>query len=206
MLMSELRAARCLALGMALVVGLAGPLTVLAAPPPPVGYLAVSAGVTINDKKALTGATIFSESLVSVDCTQGNSAVIHLGQLGTIELGAGARLLLRFGEGLVGGDLLEGQIRVRTPSGVRIAITTPGGPVVSDGQKPALLPIRSGKGALCVPLPYTSRTDGPAASGGTAVTPSLSTASLVALALGVSGIIIVGAIAAANNQVSPTTP
>src|SRR5262249_32387966 len=57
-----------------------------------VGQLIVKGSVTVNDKKAITGTTIFTDSRIVVACAQGNSAIVNLGRLGRIELTAGAKL------------------------------------------------------------------------------------------------------------------
>jgi len=44
-----------------------------------VGQLIVTGSVTVNDKRAVTGTTIFTESRIAVACAKGSTALINLG-------------------------------------------------------------------------------------------------------------------------------
>src|SRR5262245_11948458 len=85
-----------------------------------VGQLIVTGTVTVNEKKAITGTTVFTDSRIAVACSKGSSAIVNLGKLGRIELTSGSKLMLRFSEGLISGDLLEGKAVVSTPAGVKV--------------------------------------------------------------------------------------
>src|SRR5262245_36871315 len=79
-----------------------------------VGQLIVSGSATVNEKRAITGASVFNNSRIGVACSKGSVAIVNLGKLGRIELSAGSKMVLRFSEGLISGDLLEGKAVVST--------------------------------------------------------------------------------------------
>jgi hypothetical protein len=86
------------------------------------GQLIANGSVTVNGNKAITGTTVFTDSRIVVDSAKGNSAIVNLGKLGRIELVAGSKLLLRFSDGLISGELEEGNAVVKAPAGVKVAI------------------------------------------------------------------------------------
>src|SRR4030095_2811629 len=121
-----------------------------------VGQLIVTCSVTVNDKRAITGTSVFSESRIAVACAKGSSALVNLGRLGRIELTAGSKLVWRFTDGLVGGELLEGKAVVSTPAGVKVAVNTPDGVSSADGADAAVTPVVTQKGVRCVPVALSS--------------------------------------------------
>jgi hypothetical protein len=152
--------------------------------------------VTVNDKKAITGTTIFTDSRIVVACAKGNSAIVNLGRLGRIELTEGAKLTLRFGEGLIGGDLAEGKAVISTPAGVKVAVNTPDGVAVGGGGEASVTPAVAQRGVRCIPIVVTS-------SGQT----TLSSGTLTAAVLGVAGgAAAVVAIATKEDEASQTRP
>jgi hypothetical protein len=161
-----------------------------------VGQLIVTGSVTVNDKKAITGTTIFTDSLIVVACAKGNSAIVNLGRLGRIELTAGAKLTLRFGEGLIGGDLSEGNAVVSTPAGVKVAIKTPDGVAAGGGGEASVTPVAAQRGVRCVPILVTS-------SGQSTLSSSTLTATVLGVAGGTAAIV---AIAAKEDEASQTRP
>jgi len=96
------------------------------------GQLIASGPVTINGNKAITGTTIFTDSNIVVDCAKGNSAIVNLGYMGRIELVPGTKMTLRFKDGMISGDLQDGKAIINTPGGVKVAVNTPDGQVVSS--------------------------------------------------------------------------
>src|SRR5262244_365017 len=116
------------------------------------GQLIVTGSVTVNDKKAITGTTVFTDSRIAVACAHGSSALVNLGKLGHIELTAGSKLVLRFTDGLVGGELLEGKAVVSTPVGVKVAVNTPHGVTSADGADASVTPVVTQRGVRCVPV------------------------------------------------------
>lgn len=181
-----------------------GALTVYAAPDTTpkqtqqvVGQLVVYGSVTVNEKRALTGASIFSNSLIKVACAKGNSALVNLGKLGMVEINPGTSMVLRFSENLVSGELIEGEIKVNTPVGVKVSITTPEGVAAADGQEQTVIPVRTNKGYRCVPMVLQTPMS----------TAAISAGALAALLLGVGGVAIIGVVASGGgSQTSPIVP
>src|SRR5262249_58447511 len=93
----------------------------------------------------------FTESRIAVACAKGSSALVNLGRLGRIELTSGSKLVLRFTDGLISGDLLEGKAVVNTPAGVKVAVNTPDGVSSADGADAAVKPVVTQRGVRCVP-------------------------------------------------------
>src|SRR5215510_13575001 len=96
------------------------------------GQLIASGPVTVNGNNAITGTTIFTDSNIAVDCAKGTSAIVNLGYLGRIELVPGTKMTLRFKDGMISGDLQDGKAIINTPGGVKVAVNTPDGQVVSS--------------------------------------------------------------------------
>lgn len=142
-----------------------------------IGQLIVTGSVTVNDKRAITGTTIFTDTRIVVSCAKGSSAIVNLGRLGRIELTAGAKLTLRFGEGLIGGDLAEGKAVVSSPAGVKVEVVTPGGVASAAGASATVTPVVAQRGVKCLPVAI-------GASGPNSV---LSSSALTAALLGVGG-------------------
>ena len=115
------------------------------------GQLIATGSVTVNGNKAITGTTVYPDSRIAVDCAKRNSAIVNLGKLGRIELTAGAKLTLRFGEGLIAGELTEGKALISTPPGVKVAVNTPDGVTSGGGVDAAVTPIAAPLNARCDP-------------------------------------------------------
>ncbi|MCI0660376.1 MAG: hypothetical protein L0220_04815 [Acidobacteria bacterium] len=154
-----------------------------------VGQLTVIGAATVNDKRAITGTSVFNNSRIKVACAKGNSAIVNLGRLGRVELTPGTQLLLRFSEGLVSGDLIEGNIVVNAPVGVKVSINSQTGIVASDGKEAAVLPVKTQRGVRCVPLSLS----------GSSSASALGPGALAALVAGVGGLAVVGAVVAGSN-------
>lgn len=101
----------------------------------PSGELSVSGQVAVNGQNAISGATVFSDSTVTT--AKGSSAVVSLGKLGRVELQPESSMKLSFNETSVTGMLDAGRVRVSTPAGVSVNITTKDGTVVADGSQAA---------------------------------------------------------------------
>jgi hypothetical protein len=101
-------------------------------------------------------------------------------------------MLLRFSEGLISGDLIEGNIMVNAPSGVKVSINTPDGVTASDGKEASVLPVRTQRGVRCVPMVI----------GNSSSSPVLSTGAWALLLLGMGGA-VAGAVLASGEEVSP---
>ncbi|MEO6726011.1 MAG: hypothetical protein ABIP14_12025 [Blastocatellia bacterium] len=161
------------------------------------GQLVVSGAVTVNDKKAINGTSIYSNSRLSVACANGNRAIVNLGKLGRIEIAPGTQMMLRFSDGIIGGDLAMGKIVVHSPAGVKIAINTPEGISAADGKDASLLAVATQRGVRCVPVMTTSQA-------GQSIT--LSSGALAAILLGAGGAAVAGAAVSSQTQVSSTMP
>jgi hypothetical protein len=120
--------------------------------------------------------------------------------LGRIELTSGSKLMLRFSDGLISGDLLAGKAVVSSPVGVKVAVNTPDGVSTADGAEAAVTPVVTQRGVRCVPVAVGSSGSAPSL---------LSNGALGAILIGIGG----GAGAAAavasaesTSQASLTTP
>lgn len=241
MLYSESRASRVLALiiigalslsGGIVPAGFAGSVNSTSTSPL-VGQLVAYGHVTINGRQALTGTSVFPNSQIRVACAEGSSAIIRLGQggrLGTIELRPGALLQLDFNQELIGGELREGSLRLRTPAGIKVGIATAEGRIETDGSVPALTPVsakRENSSAGCrldnqagqlasiengVTTPQGGQVMRPSrvrpTTTASAANSSLSPAALAALifGVGVAGAITIVALTQSGYQVSPIAP
>jgi hypothetical protein len=119
------------------------------------GQLIATGPVSVNEKRAITGTAIFSDSRIAVECAKGNRAIIDLGPMGRIELIEGSKMALRFTDGMISGDLTEGKAVVNTPAGVKVAINTPKGLASADGQEPAVTQCVAQE-TVCVPVATTT--------------------------------------------------
>jgi len=184
-----------------------------------IGQLISFGTVTVDGRPTINGSSITSNSLIGVPCGPGNSAIVKIGRQGLVEIRPGARIRLSFSDGFVGGELMDGTVRVRTRPGVRLDLTTPKGRYAADGQKALFLPIRAASTAGCsydqvaavddtVPpaVPQSGRTS--ASTGSAAGSSGLSPLALAALifGVGVAGAITIVALTNSGEQVSPTTP
>jgi len=105
----------------------------LASPGARAAELAVSGDVTVNGQKAISGGTIFSDSVIVT--AKDSSATVSLGKLGRIELMASTSIKLTFTDKSIAGLLDSGRARVSTPAGISVNLTTKDGSVVVDGSQ-----------------------------------------------------------------------
>jgi hypothetical protein len=99
------------------------------------GQISLARQVSINGSNAIAGQTIFSGSRVKV-ANQGN-AVLNLGRLGRIELGADSDFALRVTGNVIGGELTAGCVTISAPASVNIELNTAKGAITSDGKSPS---------------------------------------------------------------------
>src|SRR5262245_42626845 len=117
------------------------------------GQLIATGPVTVNGNNAITGTTIFTDSNIVVDCAKGNSAIVNLGYLGRVELVPGTKMTLRFRDGMISGDLQDGKAIISTPRGMKVAVNTPDGQVVSaDCAQACVTPVAVQGFVQCVPV------------------------------------------------------
>src|SRR6185312_3919985 len=97
------------------------------------GSLAVVGLVEINGEKAVTGGTVFSDSMITTG--KQSSTSISLASLGRVELYAESAARLTFNESFLSGAIEKGEVRVSTPTGVSARFTTARGVVQVDGSQ-----------------------------------------------------------------------
>src|SRR5262245_15403068 len=132
-----------------------------------IGQIVVTGTVTVNDKKAITGTSIFNNSKLNVACAPGNRAIVNLGKLGRVEMTPGSQMVLKFSDGVISGDLAMGKIVVNAPAGVKVAINTQEGVSASDGKDASVVAATAQRGVRCVPVvvPSQSSSSIPLSSG-----------------------------------------
>jgi len=99
----------------------------------PSGELSVSGQVTVNGQSAISGATVFSDSTVATAAN--SSAILSIGKTGRVELLPNSSLKVSFSASSVAGSLDAGRVRVSTPAGVTVNISTKDGSVVAGGSQ-----------------------------------------------------------------------
>jgi hypothetical protein len=99
------------------------------------GQLSLARQVLVNGSNAIAGQTIFSGSRIQV-AKQG-TAVLNLGKLGRIELGADSDFALRIVGDVIGGELNSGCATISAPASVNIELNTTKGHITSDGKAPS---------------------------------------------------------------------
>lgn len=162
-----------------------------------IGQLTTSGTVTVNDKKAINGTSIFNNSKLNVACANGNKAFVNLGRLGRVEMAPGSQMVLRFSDGLISGDLITGKIVVSSAAGVKVAINTSEGVSAADGKDASLLAVSTQRGVRCVPVMMGQSNNSVA---------NLSSGALAAILLGTGGLAGIGALVATDSQASGITP
>lgn len=155
-----------------------------------IGQLVVVGSVTVNEKKAINGSAVFTESRIRVACARGNSAIVNLGRLGRVDLTPGTQMLLRFSDGLISGELIEGNANVIAPAGVKVSINTSEGVTASDGKDDAVIPVKTQRGVRCVPMVVSS----------SSASPALASGPLALMLLGATGAGIAGAVASGQSN------
>jgi hypothetical protein len=175
------------------------------------GQLIASGAVTVNGNKAITGTTVFTNSNIAVDCAKGNSAIIDLGKLGRVELVAGTKLMLRFSDGLISGDLQDGKAVISTPADVKVDVGTPNGPVTAtcvQTTQECVTPVAVQGFTQCVPVVAAAPAPVPIP-----ISRGLSGRAIAAIAgAGAAGVAAAAAIASDDDNdvvvtvASPTTP
>lgn len=163
---------------------------------PIVGQISLTGSVTMNDKKAISGTTVFSNARLNVACAAGNRAIVTLGRLGRIELTPGSQMVLKFSDGLISGELVMGKIVVNSSPGVKVAINTPEGVTASDGKDSSVLAVTTQRGVRCVPVMTTQ----------SASATALGSGALAAILLGAGGTAVAGAIVSSQSQASSPNP
>lgn len=116
------------------------------------GQLVATGTVAVNDKRAITGTSIFTDSRIAVDCAKGTRAIVDLGKMGRVELIEGTKMTLRFTDGMISGDLKEGKAMIKSPAGVKVAFTTQEGVTQCDGVTACVTEVITAQPVQCVPV------------------------------------------------------
>jgi len=110
----------------------------------PSGELSASGMVTVNGEKALTGGTVFSDSVITT--ADSSNATVNLSKLGRVELAPNSSLKLSFTEKSIMGLLDDGSAHVSTLAGISVNFTTKDGVVVVDGSQATSFTVNVVKG------------------------------------------------------------
>ena len=163
-----------------------------------VGKLTPNGEVTVNGKKVINETSIFNDSRVSVNCASSASALINLGKLGRIQLSPGTDIVVRFADGLISGELLNGKAVVNNAAGVKVNFTTPEGVSSADGKEAASLAINTQKGTRCVPM--TGKASGKSGSHSGGGSAAIGAGGIAAIAAGAGGAAIITGVAASGRR------
>jgi hypothetical protein len=120
----------------------------LATPGARSGELSVNGNVTVNGQQAISGGTVFTDSVIV--SAKDSSATVSLGKLGRIELAANTSLKVSFSGSHITGLLDGGSARVSTPAGVQVDLTTKDGAVMVDGSQATTFNVDTVKGNTVV--------------------------------------------------------
>ncbi len=165
-----------------------------------VGQLTANGEVTVNGKKAITGSSIFNDSRVSVNCASGANAIVVLGKLGRIQLSPGTDIVVRFADGLISGELMNGKAVVNNAVGVKVNFTTPEGVSAADGKEAASLAVNTQKGTRCVPMTGKASSGKSGGSGGGGGGAALGAGGIAAIVAGAGGAAVVAGVAASGRK------
>ena len=110
----------------------------------PSGELSIVGQVAVNGENAISGGTVFSDSLITT--AEGSSATVNLSKLGRVELAATSNLKLSFNEKSIMGLLDDGTAHVSTLAGTSVNFTTKDGVVVVDGSQATSFTVHVVKG------------------------------------------------------------
>jgi len=100
----------------------------------PSAELSVTGQVMVNGENALSGGTLFSDSLITT--AEKSNATVSISKLGRVEVAPSTGLKLSFTEKSVLGLLENGTAHVSTLPGVSVNFTTGDGVVAVDGSQP----------------------------------------------------------------------
>jgi len=110
----------------------------------PSGDLSVSGQVLVNGETAMTGGTLFSDSVITT--AEKSTATVNLSKLGRVELSPNSSLRLSFTEKGITGLLDSGSAQVSTVAGVAVNFTTKDGAVITDGAQATSFTVNIAKG------------------------------------------------------------
>jgi hypothetical protein len=114
----------------------------------PSGELSIAGQVTVNGESAVSGGTVFTDSLITT--AEKSNATVNLSKLGRVELAASSNLKLSFTEKSIMGLLESGTVHVWTVAGTSVNFTTKDGIVVVDGTQATSFTINVVKGITSI--------------------------------------------------------
>jgi len=114
----------------------------------PSGELSIAGQVTVNGESAVSGGTVFTDSLITT--AEKSNATVNLSKLGRVELAASSNLKLSFTEKNITGLLESGTVHVWTVAGTSVNFTTKDGIVVVDGSQATSFTINVVKGITSI--------------------------------------------------------
>ncbi|MDQ5846791.1 MAG: hypothetical protein M3539_16010 [Acidobacteriota bacterium] len=110
----------------------------------PSAELSITGLVTVNGENALSGGTLFSDSVITT--AEKSNATVNLSKLGRVEVAQNSGLKLSFNETSVMGLLENGTAHVSTLAGIAVNFTTSDGVVTVDGSQPTSFTVNVVKG------------------------------------------------------------
>jgi hypothetical protein len=108
------------------------------------GELSVTGQVTVNGEKAISGGTVFSDSVINT--AEQSSASVSISQVGRVELAPKTNLRLSFANNSITAILESGSAQVATLAGTTVSLTTKDGTVVVDGSQPTTFTVSASRG------------------------------------------------------------
>lgn len=106
---------------------------------PVLGELSAVGPVSINGEAAITGLTVFPDSIVST--AEKASATVSFGRLGRTELAPNSAIKLGFTGAANSISLDAGRVRVSVPAGYSSTVFTKDGSVVADTSQPTVFSV-----------------------------------------------------------------
>ncbi len=105
-------------------------MAVLAAPSDVTGEISVTGQVSVNGQNAVSNSTIVSGSTIVTGSD--STAIVSLGKVGRIEVGANSNITLKFSDNSIVGILSDGRTRISNSAGIATTVTTKHATVIAD--------------------------------------------------------------------------
>ncbi|HEX8138835.1 MAG TPA: FecR domain-containing protein [Pyrinomonadaceae bacterium] len=115
---------------------------------PLLGELSATGEVSINGSQAITGLTVFPDSIVST--AEKASATVSFGRLGRTELAPNSTVRLGFTGAASSISLDAGRVRVSVPADYSASVLTKDGSVVADTSQPAVFTVNMKDGRTLI--------------------------------------------------------
>ena len=110
----------------------------------PSGELSIAGQVTVNGENAVTGGTIFSDSIITT--AEKSTATVNLSKVGRVQFAPTSNAKLSFTEKTVNGLLDAGTAHISTLAGISVNFTTKDGVVTVDGSQATSFTVHVVKG------------------------------------------------------------